>query len=86
MKSILNGVAIGAMHWVEPHNPAMVENDHCLEQEVWVAAGHAQVQMHVMDWAKAQRGDPPLSAVLDWLGVQKKIDLKALLANHACSE
>ena len=27
-----------------------------------------------------------MSAVLDWLGAQKKTDLKALLANHASSE
>ena len=46
----------------------------------------AQVQMHVTDWAKAQREDPALIAVLDWLGVQKKTDLKVLLADHACSE
>ena len=35
--------------------------------------------MHVMDWAKVQREDPALSAVLDWLEVQKKTHLKALL-------
>ena len=45
-----------------------------------------QVQMHVTDWAEAQREDPVLSAILDWLGVQKKTDLKALLANNASSE
>ena len=63
----------------------MVESDHCLDQEVHVATGCAQVQMHVTDWAKAQREDPAFSAVLDWLGVQKKTNLKALLANHALS-
>ena len=57
---------------METHDPTMVENDHCLEQEVHVTAGCAQVQMHVTDWAKAQREDPALSAVLDRLGVQKK--------------
>ena len=46
-----------------------------LEQEVHVTAGHVQVQMHVTDWAKAQREDPALSAILDWQGVQKKTDL-----------
>ena len=49
MKSILNRVAIGAAHQAETLDPAMVENDHCLEQEVCVATGHAQVKMHVMD-------------------------------------
>ena len=57
-----------------------------LEKEVRVATGHALMQRHVKDWAEAQRGDPMLSAVLDWLKAQKKTDLKALLAEHACSK
>ena len=86
MKSILNRVAIGVAHQTETHDSTVVESDHHLEQEVCVTTGCAQVQMHVMDWAKAQRKDPVLSAVLDWLGAQKKADLKAHLANHASSE
>ena len=65
VKSILNRVALGASQWVETHDPTVVESDHCLKQEVHVAAGHVQVQMHVTDWAEAQREDPALSAVLD---------------------
>ena len=34
VKSILNGVALGAAHWAKVHGPAMVEGDQCLEQEV----------------------------------------------------
>ena len=75
VKSILNGVAIGAVHQVETHDPTMVESDHHLEQEVCVATGCMQVWMHLMDWAEAQREDPALSAALDLLGVQKKTDL-----------
>ena len=86
VKSILNGVALGAAHQAETHDPAVVESDCCLEQEVCIAAGHAQVKMHVMDWAKVHRENPALSAVLHWLGVQKKADLKALLSNHASGE
>ena len=41
-----------------------------------VAAGCVLVKMHVTDWAEAQREDPVLSAVLDWLEAQKKTDLK----------
>ena len=44
------------------------------------------VKMHITDWAKAQRDDPVLSAVLDWLEAQKRMDLKTLLAEHASSE
>ena len=58
MRSILDGVALGAVHQVEVHDPTVVESDCCLEQEVCVTVGHVLVQMHVMDWAKAQRGGP----------------------------
>ena len=85
-KSILNRVAMGSVHQAEVHNPAVVEGDYHLEQEVYVTAGHTLVQMHVTDWAEAQREDPMLSAVLDWLKVQKKTDLKILLAQHASSK
>ena len=35
--------------------------------------------MHVTDWAKAQKEDPELDAVLQWLGSRKKADLRTLL-------
>ena len=38
------------------------------------------------DWAGAQREDPVLSAVLDWLETKKKTDLKTLLGEHASSK
>ena len=56
VRSILDRVVLGAVHWAEVNDPTVVGSDHCLEQEVHVAAGCALVQMHVMDWAKAQRG------------------------------
>ena len=86
VRSILDGVALGAAHWAEVHDPVMVENDHHVEQEVCVTAGHVLVQIHVMDWAKAQRENPALTAVLDWLKAQKKMDLKALLVEHTSSK
>ena len=39
VKSILHRVALGMAHWDGVHNPAMVEGDQCLEQEVHVATG-----------------------------------------------
>ena len=42
--------------------------------------------MHVIDWAKAQREDPMLSTVLDWLKTQKQTNLRMLLTEHASSE
>ena len=86
VRSILDGIALGSAHWVEVHNPTIVEGDCCLEQEVCLAAGYALVQMHVTDWTEAQWEDPMLSIFLDWLKAQKKTDLKALLAEHASSK
>ena len=53
VKFILNRVVLGAAHWAETHDPAMVESDNHLEQEIHVTTGHTQVQMHVMGWAEA---------------------------------
>ena len=41
--------------------------------------------MHMTDWAKTQREDPVLNAVLDLLEAQKKTNLKTLLGEHASS-
>ena len=62
------------MHRAKVHDPAIVEGDQHLEQEVCVAAGHPLVEMHVTDWAGAQREDQVLSAVLDCLKAQKQTD------------
>ena len=86
VKSILDGVTLGTVHRAKIHDPAMVEGDQCLEQEVCITAGFPLVEMHVTNWAKAQREDPMLRAVLDWLKVQKQTDLKILLAVHTFSE
>ena len=53
----------------------MVEGDCGMEKEVCVTAGQLLVEIHVTNWAEAQREDPVLSTVLDWLEFQKKIDL-----------
>ena len=77
---------MGAAHRVEIYDPAIVEGDHDLDQEVCVTTGCMLVQMHMTNWAGAQREDPVLSAVLDWLEAQKKTDLKTLLGEYASSE
>ena len=86
VRSILDGVAMGSVHQAKVHNPTIVEGDCHLKQEVHVTIGHVLVQMHVTDWTEAQREDPMLSTVLDWLKAQKKTDLMALLAENASSE
>ena len=50
-----------------------------MEKEVQVAAGQVLVEMHVTDWAAAQKEDPKLDAVLQWLESEKKTDLRTLL-------
>ena len=86
VRSILDGVTLGPAPQAEVQDPAIVEGDCHLEQEVHVTTGHALVQMHVTDWAEAQEEDLTLSAVLNCLEAQKKTDLKALLAEHTSSE
>ena len=49
----------------------MVEVDHEIEKEVCVTAGQVLVEMHVTNWATAQREDPGLDAVLHWLEAKK---------------
>ena len=64
----------------------MVEGDQHLEQEVPITAGYPLVEMHVTNWAKAQREHLMLGAVLDWLKAQTQIDLRTLLAEYTSSE
>ena len=73
-------------HWAKVHDLAIVEGDQHLEQEVCVAAGCPLVEIHVTNWAGAQREDPVLSTVLDGLKAQKQTDLNVLLEEHASSE
>ena len=49
VKSILDWVALGAVHQSKVHNLAVLESDQHVEQEVYVAAGHLLVEMHVTD-------------------------------------
>ena len=86
LQSVLNGVTLGAAQRAERDDPAMVEGDHNIEKGVCVTAGWVLVEMHVTNWAAAQREDPVLDAVLHWLEAKKKIDLRTLLGKHASSE
>ena len=51
-----------------------------------IATWQVLVEMHMADWAKTQRVDPVLIAVLNWLEAQKKTDMKILLGEHVLSE
>ena len=86
IQSVLDEVTLGATHRAEGCDPAVVEGNHNIEKEVLVTAGWVLVEMHMTDWAKIQREDPVLNAVLNWLEAQKKSDMKTLLGEHASSE
>ena len=86
VESILDGVTLGMVHQAKVHDPSMVEGDQHLEQEVCVTSGCPLVEIHVTNWANAQREDLMLSTVLDWLKAQKQTYLKILLAEHASCE
>ena len=38
--------------------------------------------MHVTNWAAAQKEDPELEGVLQWLESKKKTDLRTLIGEH----
>ena len=82
MQAVLDGVTIGASQRVEGEDPTVIKGDQQREKEVWVAAGWVLVEMHVSNWAAAQKEDPKLDAVLQWLDSKKKTNLRTLLGEH----
>ena len=86
MQSVLHGVTLGAVQRAEGDDPAVIKGDHDIEKEVHVTAGQVLVEVHVTNWATAQREDPELDAVLHWLEAKEKIDLRTLQGEHASSE
>ena len=86
MQSILDGATLGAYQRAEGEDPVVVEGDQEKEKEVQVAVGWVLVEMHVTNWAAAQKEDPELDAVLWCLETKKKTDLRTLLEDHAPNE
>ena len=73
-------------HRAERENPAIIKGDQQLEKEVQVTTGQILVEMHVIDWAVAQKEDHELNAFLQWLESRKKADLRMLLGECITSE
>ena len=67
MQAVLDGVILGTFQRAEGEDPTVIEGDQEKEKEVWVATGQVLIEMHVTDWAAAQKEDPKLDAVLQWL-------------------
>ena len=55
MWSILDGVTLDATQRAEGDDTAIVEGDHNIEKEVHVTTEQVLVEMHVTNWATAQR-------------------------------
>ena len=58
IQSVLDGGTLAATQRAEGEDPAMVEGDQEKEKEVCVTAGQALVEMHVTNWAAAQKRRP----------------------------
>ena len=55
MQAVLDGPTLGASQRVKGKDPTVIEGDKERGKEVWVAAGQVLVEMHVTDWAAAQK-------------------------------
>ena len=86
VQAVLDGATVGTSRKAERENPAVIESDQQLEQEMWLTIGRVLVEMRITDWAAAQKEDPELDAVLQWLGSRKKADLRTLLGECITSE
>ena len=86
VQAILDGATVGTSQRAERENPAIIKSGQQLEREVQVATGQVLVEMHVTNWAAAQKEDPELDAVLQWLGSRKKADLRKLLGESIMSK
>ena len=86
IQAILDGPIIGASQRAEGEDPAVIKGDQQKEKEVRVAAGQVLVEMHVTNWATAQKEEPELDAVLQWLESKKKTDLRTLLGEYVSSK
>ena len=86
MQATLDGATLSASQRAEGENPAIIEGDQQMEKEVQVTTGQVLVEMHVTDWAAAQKGDPELDAVLQCLESKRKTDLRTLLGECIMSK
>ena len=86
VQAFMDGATVGTSQRAERENPAIIKGDQQLEKEVQVTTGQVLVEMHVTDWAVAQKEDPELNAVLQWLGSEKKADLRTLLRECIMNE
>ena len=64
VQAIMDGATMGASQRAEVGDPTIIKGDQQMEKEVQVTAGQVLVEMHVTNWAMAQKEYPELDAVL----------------------
>ena len=77
---------MGASQRAEGEDPTIIKGGQQMEKEVRFTTGQVLVEMHVTDWAAAKKGDPKLDAVLQWVELKKKTDLKILFGECIMSK
>ena len=91
VKSILNGVTIGATGRADAHDLMVVEADERMHKQVEETAVqrwaiHTCVNLHIMDWVAVQQEDPIFKNVMEWISSCKVQDLKHVLWDHAVTD
>ena len=86
VQAVLDRATMGASQRAEGENPAIIKSGQQLEKEVQVTTGQVLMEMHVTDCTTAQKEDPKLDAVLQWLESKKKTDLRTLLGECIMSK
>ena len=73
MKAIFDNLTSGAGRGAELEYSVDSAAHHKANSiEVSVKSTRLNMQMHVMDWAEAQREDPEIKATMDWCHLHKK--------------
>ena len=73
MKAVFNNLTSGASKRAEQeYNLSSATHREADFIEVSVKSARLSSQMHVTDWAEAQREDPEIEAVMDWCCFDKK--------------
>ena len=92
MKAVFNNLTSGAGRRAEQeYNTDYAAHREADSVKVNVRSARPSTQMHVMDWAEAQREDPEIEAAMDWCRLKKKksepwtkqlMKLKSRLGSH----
>ena len=91
VNSILYGVTIGTAERAKAYDSMMAKADERIHQQVEETAvqghvTHTPVKLHVMDWVAAQKEDPILKIVMEWISSDKTQVLRHFGGDHIMKE